>query len=108
MKQPKMCCAAIAILLLSGCATQKDWLVTGGSRSDGVVRLSYESNEFQRPNVSEAQAIELATQKCSAWGYKGAESFGSQSTQCQSRRGFGNCGDRLTTIEYQCTGSPTP
>lgn len=79
------------MLQVSGCATKKDWLVTGGSRADGVVRLSYESyesNEFQRPKVSKEQADQLATQKCQAWGYKGAESFGSQSVQCQSRRGL--------------------
>jgi len=43
-----------------------------------------------------------------AWGYKGAEAFGSQNTQCESRRGFGNCGDRLVTVEYQCIGAPNP
>lgn len=104
MKQLKAYCAAIAVLLLGGCATQKDWLVTGGSRADGVVRLSYESNEFQRVNTSEEQASKLATQRCMAWGYKAAQSFGSQSVTCQSRRGLGNCGDRLVTVEYQCTG----
>lgn len=108
MMMPRLYSAVVvATLLLSGCATQKDWLVTGGSRADGVVRLSYESNEFQRPKVSKEQADQLAAQKCMAWGYKGAESFGSQSTECQSRRGFGNCGDRLVTVEYQCTGSPS-
>lgn len=96
----------VAALLMGGCATHKDWLVTGGSRADGVVRLSYESNEFQRPRVSKEQADQLAARKCMAWGYQGAEAFGSQSTQCESRRGFGNCGDRLVTVEYQCMGSP--
>lgn len=105
---PSLCGAVVVVmLLLSGCATQKDWLVTGGSRSDAVVKLSYESNEFQRPKVSVQQANQLAAQKCQAWGYKGAEPFGSQSTQCESRRGFGNCGDRLVTVEYQCTGAPS-
>ena len=107
MRMPKLYgTVVVATLLLGGCATHKDWLVTGGSRADGVVRLSYERNEFQRPKLSKAQADQMATQRCMAWGYKGAETFGSQSIQCESRRGFGNCGDRLVTVEYQCTGSP--
>ena len=101
-------CGVVAVLLASGCATQKDWLVTDASRADGVVSLSYEHNEFQRPELSQAEADRLATQKCMAWGYKGAESFGSQRTDCLSRRGFGNCGSRRVTVQYQCTGSPTP
>jgi hypothetical protein len=109
MKQSKVAlCLSITALLLSGCATQKDWLATGGSRADGVVSLSYEGNEFQRPKLSQEQADQLATKTCMAWGYKGAESFGSQRTDCLSRRGFGNCGDRRVTVEYQCTGAPGP
>ena len=95
--------AAIAI---SGCATQKELLVTGASRADGVVKLSYESNEFQRVSYDAQKAQQLAAQKCMAWGYTGAESFGSEENTCLSRRGFGNCGDRRVTVAYQCTGSP--
>lgn len=102
----KLCSAAGAVLLLSACATNADWLVTKASRADGVVALSYERNEFQRPDMSEQQAVQLAEQKCKNWGYKGAEPFGSQSTECLSRRGFGNCGSRRVTVEFQCTGSP--
>lgn len=108
MKGMRIVLCGIAALLASGCATQKDWLVTGGSRADGVVSLSYERNEFQRPELDQAEADRLATQKCMAWGYKGAESFGSQRNDCLSRRGFGNCGTRRVTVEYQCTGSPAP
>lgn len=96
----------VVALLAVGCATHKDWLVTGGSRADGVVSLSYEHNEFQRPELNQAEADRMATQKCMAWGYKGAEAFGSQRNDCLSRRGFGNCGSRRVTVEYQCTGSP--
>lgn len=103
----KLSCVAGAALLLGACATHADWLVTKASRSDGVVALSYERNEFQRPDMSEQQAVELAEQKCKNWGYKGAEPLGSQSTECLSRRGFGNCGSRRITVEFQCTGSPS-
>ncbi|MCA7024543.1 MULTISPECIES: YecR family lipoprotein [Stenotrophomonas] len=102
----KSCGIAAAALVLSACATHADWLVTKASRADGVVALSYERNEFQRLDMSEQQAIQLAEQKCKNWGYRGAEPFGSQSTECLSRRGFGNCGSRRVTVEFQCTGSP--
>lgn len=101
----KLCSAAGAVLFLSACATHADWLVTKASRADGVVALSYERNEFQRPDMSDQQAIQLAEQKCKNWGYKGAEPFGSQSTECLSRRGLGNCGSRRVTVEFQCIGN---
>ncbi|MBO9722466.1 YecR family lipoprotein [Xanthomonas phaseoli] len=91
---------------LAGCATQKEMLVTGASRSDGTITLAYESNEFQRVSVDGEKALDMATQRCKAWGYDGAESFGSQETECLSRRGFGNCGSRRVSVVYQCTGSP--
>lgn len=103
----KSCGMAATALFLSACATHADWLVTKASRADGVVALSYERNEFQRPDMSEQQAIQLAEQKCKNWGYKGADPFGSQNTECLSRRGFGNCGSRRVTVEFQCIGSPS-
>lgn len=83
-------------------------MVTEGSRADGVVSLAYEHNEFQRPELNQAQADDLAQKKCVAWGYNGAESFVSKRTDCLSARGFGNCGSRRVTVEYRCkcVGSP--
>ncbi|WP_081275000.1 YecR family lipoprotein [Xanthomonas graminis] len=103
----KFCGAAAVVLLVGACATHADWQVAKMSRADGVIALSYERNEFQRPDLSEQEAVQLAAQKCRNWGYKGAEPFGSQSTECLSRRGFGNCGSRRVTVEFQCTGSPS-
>lgn len=97
----------VVLVSLAGCATHQSWLVTGGSRADGVVSLSYQHNEFQRPELSQEEADQMAKQKCMAWGYKGAEAFGSQRNDCLSRRGFGNCGTRQVTVEYQCVGSPS-
>ncbi|MBO9831388.1 YecR family lipoprotein [Xanthomonas phaseoli] len=66
----KFCSVAGAALLLSACATHADWLVTKASRADGVVALSYERNEFQRPDMSEQQAVQLAEQKCKNWAIR--------------------------------------
>lgn len=93
---------------LIGCATQKEMFVTGASRADGTITLSYESNEFQSVSVDVSKANEMAEKRCKAWGYSGAESFGSEQTQCLTRRGFGNCGSRRVSVAYQCIGAPTP
>ena len=49
-------------MVLSGCAVTKDWSATGGSRADGVVRLSYELGELETVQLNESQAVRLAAQ----------------------------------------------
>jgi YecR-like lipoprotein len=95
-------------LLLSGCVTTKDWAATGGSRSDGVVRLSYEFGEFEKPQLNEHQAINLAIQRCKTWGYSGAEAFGGVTRQCNMEGGLRGCGQWMVSKEFQCTGTGTP
>lgn len=98
---------AFAAAFLTGCAVQKDWSATGGSRADGVVRLSYEVAEMEKPQLSESQAVNLATQRCKTWGYTGAEAFGGTTRQCNKAGGFGGCSQFVVTKEYQCTGTGT-
>lgn len=98
---------AIIAVLLGGCAVTKDWSATGGSRSDGVVRLSYEVSEFEQAQLNEQQGINLATQRCKTWGYTGAEAFGGVTRQCNARGGFGGCASWVVTKEYQCLGTGT-
>jgi hypothetical protein len=95
---------AIAAILVSGCTTTRDWSATGGSRADGVVRLAYEQSEFETVNVSEAQAIDLASRRCVSWGYEGAEAFGGMTRDCTQMGGFGGCARYRVNKEYQCTG----
>jgi len=99
--------ATAAALLLSGCAVEKNWVATGGSRSDGVVRLSFEVGEFEIPQLNEQQAVNLATQRCRTWGYRGAEAFGGVTRQCNQGSGR-SCGQWIVTKEYQCTGTGSP
>lgn len=99
----KLTLAASIILSLSACTTTKDWSATGGSKSDGVVRLSYEIREFETVHVSESQAVNLAAQRCASWGYTGAEAFGGTTRQCGQTGAFGGCGMWVVTKEYQCT-----
>ena len=97
--------SALAALILTGCVTTKDWSATGGSRSDGVVRLSFEMGDFEKPQLSDQQAIDLATQRCKTWGYTGAEAFGGVTRQCVIPGGLGGCARWMVTKEFQCTGT---
>lgn len=97
----------VLISLSTSVFAEKQWLVTDASRSDAIVKISYERNEFQRARPPQKQADELATKMCSGWGYSAAVQFGSEETICLTRRGFGNCGRRRITLPYQCTGSPS-
>jgi hypothetical protein len=67
---------ALLVLALSGCVTTKQWSAVGGSRGDGVVRLAYEVSALEQARVDENQAVTLASSRCNAWGYSGAEAFG--------------------------------
>lgn len=98
----------LAMVFLAGCATNKEWTATGGSRSDGVVRLSYDYGPMEVPKLQEQQAIDLASKRCGTWGYSGAEAFGGVTRTCNLHDGFGGCNQWLVTKEFQCTGSASP
>lgn len=99
--------ALLATVVLSGCAVQSTMVPTGGSRSDGTVKLSYDFGALQIPKVDEAQGLASAKARCGAWGYTGAEPFGGATKMCISP-GFGGCDAYRVTVEYQCTGNPPP
>lgn len=94
-------------IAVGACATTMNWQATGGSRSDGTVRLSFEYGAFQRPRLDENQATTLAAQRCRVWGYQGAEAFGAGTQTCEAQNGYG-CMRWLVTKEYQCTGAHAP
>lgn len=91
----------LAILGLSACVSTEQWSATGGSRAAGVVRLSYEYPEFHQPEVSDAQALQLADNRCNSWGYSRAEEVPGQVREC-SNMDDGNCDLWTVTREYQC------
>ena len=93
-------------LALGGCATPMNYAATGGSRSDGTVKLAYQYGGFQQPVVDAKQGRELAKAKCSAWGYTGAEPFGGEVRNCTAYNQYG-CAQFLVTAEYQCLGAPS-
>ncbi len=94
--------SAALLLSLGACATSQKWAVTGGDRSDGVVKVSYEYPEFQQPEVSDAQAMKIALSRCSGWGYDEARPVPGQTRQCSNMEGA-NCNLWTVTREYQCS-----
>ncbi len=95
---------AIVTFGIVGCATTKNYSATGGSRSDGTIKLSYEHGMFERPEVNEQEGIEMAKKRCASWGYKNAEAFGGINRVCNAPSSSG-CVQYLVTKEYQCLGS---
>jgi YecR-like lipoprotein len=93
-----------AAILLAGCSVNKTLTPTGGSKADGTVDLSYEFGAFEKPVIDYTSAQVNAEQRCKAWGYTNAESFGGEKRQCQAFDGYGNCARFFVTVTYQCTG----
>jgi hypothetical protein len=94
--------AALLVLNLAACATTEQWNVTGGDRSEGVVRVSYEYPEFEQPELSDEQAMQIAASRCNGWGYEDAEPIAGQIRQCGNLDGS-NCTLWTVTREYRCT-----
>lgn len=95
--------ATLAGLALGGCVVSKDWQATGGSRSDGVVQLSYEYEQLQGAQTNDQQALNLAVSRCGSWGYTGSEASGHPKQTCAQPGELG-CASWLVTQEYQCLG----
>ena len=102
----KSAAMALAVaMLVSACASNKTPVPTGGSRSDGTIRMSYEVGMFEEPVVDWSAAARTAGDRCKAWGYQRAEAFGGQTQQCQAYNGYGNCLRAVISIDYQCIGN---
>jgi hypothetical protein len=91
-----------SLALLAGCATVSQMQATGGSRSDGIVKLSFEYGMFDKIHIDEAAALQTARQRCGVWGYTDADPFGGVVRQCQHYSSLG-CTHYFVTKEYQCT-----
>lgn len=97
--------AAIFIgLTLTGCMVpvKRELVPVGGSRTEGIVYLSYEHGRMLDPQVDYGAAQIAASERCKAWGYSGAEPFGGETNRCRDRA----CTGYVVTVPYQCTGTP--
>lgn len=106
----------LVVALGAGCAkpVHKDWMAVGGSRSDATIKMAYVWNpQTEKPETSQEQAINLASEKCRTWGYDAAEPFGaalSKCTQMQFQPFVGMvCLQMQAESEFQCIGGvPNP
>jgi hypothetical protein len=92
---------AASVAAVAGCATVSQMQATGGSRADGIVKLSYEVGMFDKVAIDEATALDTARRRCATWGYSDAEAFGGITRQCNAMSGYG-CTQWFVTKEYQC------
>lgn len=101
---------SLVSITLIGCAktVQKEWFAHDGSKADGTVKLALTWNpNLEQPQAQKEQAQNVATKKCQAWGYAGAEAFGSIVSRCIQPRftGFGTtCDKMLAEMTFQCIG----
>ena len=95
---------ALISALLSGCTVTVVPVATGGSRADGIIKMSYQFSPITIPQVDKTAAIRTAAQYCKNWGYDTAVPFDAGLTSCSQPSDFG-CDMHLTTIEYQCIHS---
>lgn len=91
----------VSAVILSGCTTAVTPVATGGSRSDGVIEMSFEYPALSTPKVDRVAALASAVKRCKTWGYQGAEAFDSGLQTCIAYSGMGCARFRVTT-EYQC------
>jgi hypothetical protein len=96
------CFAIMFAFALSACAIDVAPMVTGGSKADAVVNVSYIVPEFRVPNINFEEAKAKATKRCQAWGYKNAEAFEGITQSCAQRDIFDGCGALKHTLTYQC------
>ncbi len=102
MKRTALLLGVVAVV--AGCATVSQMTATGGSRADGIVKLSFEVGMFDRVEIDEATALDTARGRCRVWGYNDAEAFGGVTRQCNQPSGYG-CMQWFVTREYQCLSS---
>ena len=97
--------ALTSAIALVGCVEQrKDIYALDGSRADGLLDVAFQGGaNYDAGDIN--KALEIAAQKCKAWGYKGADKFGSRRTVCLASGLFG-CLNSEQTVKCQCLGSP--
>lgn len=90
---------------LAGCAQQPtEIFALDGSRSDGMVTVALQgTNPITVADMN--KALTISSQRCAAWGYQGAEKFGSKFDRCTSSSSFG-CTSSETVVRFQCIGNP--
>lgn len=94
--------ALLSILLLTSCMVIKVPQPTGGSKSDGIVELSYERYDLEIIEINYQEAKINALRVCNRWGFDNADMFGGSIKDCSMHDSYGGCMKATITIKYQC------
>ena len=89
-------------LAMAACASVPKWSPSSSSRELAVARVSYEYPKFEEPVMSDAEAVQVATHRCAAWGYMRVEMIPGELRDCSVKDGDG-CDLWKITREYRCT-----
>lgn len=90
------------IIFMSGCATVKQPNIESVNQQTGLVKLSYEYNFFEKPEVNWENANNTVNSQCNNWGYKPATKSYELKDECVSRKNSGKCAAHKVTADYQC------
>ena len=90
-------------LVVAACASVPKWSPSSSNRELGVARVAYEYTRFEEPQMSDAEAVQLAANRCAAWGFARAEMIPGELRDCSVKDGD-SCDLWKITREYRCTG----
>jgi hypothetical protein len=90
-------------LAMAACTSVPRWSPSSSNRELGVARVSYEYAKFEEPVMSDAEAVQVATNRCAAWGFSRAEMIPGELRDC-SVQNDGSCDLWKITREYRCSG----
>jgi hypothetical protein len=90
-------------LVMAACASAPKWSPTSSNRELAVARVAYEYARSEEPVMSDAEAVQLATNRCAAWGFTRAEMIPGELRDCSVQDGDA-CDLWKITREYRCTG----
>lgn len=94
---------SLIAITMTACSANKNMAATGGSKADGIVKMSYSYGKFEKPVIDKAQGKRSALKRCKAWGYTGVEPFEASAATCSgSDFIMGGCSRYVVTTEYQC------
>lgn len=108
MKKVILMLGAFGMAALTACQTSQTAQLTGGSRAEGVVELSYEYPARDDPSVNFGPGRAAARERCKAWGYLPAELFIGFKSECLEKNPNDLCLRWRVTASYQCTRAPKP
>jgi hypothetical protein len=94
----------LLVLAVSGCTTYKLWTESDADEQLGIVQLSYEYRRYESPQVDERAGVEMARERCAAWGFKGAARSGEERVCLSGIES--DCSRWKVVREYRCKREP--